>query len=190
MFKLNIKPLEKTINIDDKKSLLAYLRDNEIYIRSSCNGNTSCSDCVVKVLEGGENLNGMTFDEIQLLGNVFHITKERLACSSFTTGDLTIDVSSHNKEEDEKLRRKKSKKKLSKIKVRKKAKVEEILKDRSEKYEKKKKSEDSWKNHWEKDKKRELKRSGGHRPPKSMKDLELEEMKRNKLNEKNKKGNS
>ena len=76
-------------------------------MKSSCGGHASCSDCVIKVRSGESNLTEPTFEEINLLGNVFHITKERLSCQTKVLGDVTIDVSGHDKMTDkEKIRQK------------------------------------------------------------------------------------
>lgn len=78
--KLQIKNLDKTILVQEGESILDTLRRERIDIRSSCGGYASCSDCIVKVLSNPKLINSVTFDEKKLLGNVFHITKERLAC--------------------------------------------------------------------------------------------------------------
>jgi len=99
--KLHVKPSDETYVIDEKKSILENLRDNGVYVKSSCGGHASCTDCIIKVLDGKESINGPTFDETKLLGNVFHITKERLACQCFVNGEATIDISAHDKRSDE-----------------------------------------------------------------------------------------
>lgn len=68
------------ITLNKNTRLLHALREHNHTIKSSCNGQGSCGDCVVKVLAGMSALNRPTFSETKLLGNVFHITKERLSC--------------------------------------------------------------------------------------------------------------
>lgn len=54
-----------------------------VTIQQTCGGSPSCTDCIVKVLEAdGDPFEAMEFEEEQLLGNVFFITKERLACQA------------------------------------------------------------------------------------------------------------
>ncbi len=93
---MKVKVINKnnTYSIKDEESLLDVLRREKVSIRSSCGGYASCGDCVVKVREGSENLEKPNFDEKKLLGNVFHITKERLACQMKTciNPDETIEV--------------------------------------------------------------------------------------------------
>lgn len=175
MAKLTLSPSGETIFIDDKKSILEHLRTNGIYVKSSCGGHATCTDCIIKVKEGVDNLNAPTFDETKLLGNVFHITKERLSCQAIATGDVTIDISMHSKEVDEEKRDLKNKKVASKFKVRKKEEFDKILAERQEKFEEKKVGQENWKNHWEKEgvKFEKSKSLGGNRRPRGLKDLEL-----------------
>lgn len=108
MATVTLKPSGKKIEIATDKSLLEALTEQGIYIKSSCGGHASCSDCIIKVVSGADNLNEPTFDETQYLGNVFHITKERLSCQTRLNGDICIDISSHDEETDrEKIRTKK-----------------------------------------------------------------------------------
>jgi len=74
-------------------SLLDVLRDRGIRIRSSCGGHATCSDCIVKVSSGDKNLSGVNFEEKKLLGNVYYITKERLACQVKCSETVSDEVS-------------------------------------------------------------------------------------------------
>ncbi len=105
MHKLTLRHSGEIIELNEETSILQALRDQNIYIKSSCGANGSCSDCIVKVALGEDNVTEPTFDEMQLLGNVFHITKERLSCQTKITGDITIDLSLHSKDADEKKRK-------------------------------------------------------------------------------------
>ena len=63
-------------------------------IDTACVGKGTCGLCRVKILEGKEHLNAFTDEERKHLGNVFHITKVRLACRAQLagTGDVVIEV--------------------------------------------------------------------------------------------------
>ena len=61
-------------------------------IETACVGKGTCGLCRVKILAGAEHLNAFTEEERKHLGNVYHITKVRLACRSKLTGDITIQV--------------------------------------------------------------------------------------------------
>ena len=93
--KLLIQNINQIIDVPEGESLLEALRRNSIGIRSSCGGFASCGDCIVKIIGEFNGINSVNFDEKKLLGNVFHITKERLACQVFPdqgTDDHTISV--------------------------------------------------------------------------------------------------
>lgn len=61
-------------------------------IETACVGKGTCGLCRVKIVAGAEHLNAFTDEERKHLGNVYHITKVRLACRSRLTGDITMQV--------------------------------------------------------------------------------------------------
>ncbi|AYF44494.1 MULTISPECIES: 2Fe-2S iron-sulfur cluster-binding protein [Halobacteriovorax] len=185
MFKVTLAPSNETIYVDDEMSLLEHLKKNGIYVNSSCGGHGTCTDCIVKVLSGADNLNEPTDVETKLLGNVFHITKERMSCQTIVNGETTIDMSDHSKEGVEAKREAKNKKvvneKLSALKrsgnfkVRKKDEVEKVMSERQAKWEDKQSRQEDWKNHWEKGDRSKAKRLGGGRRPKNIKPIKEDE---------------
>ena len=64
-------------------------------IKSTCGGCASCAHCVVVISEGEDNISETSFEEKQILGNVFHLTKERLSCQTKVLGDISVDISAH-----------------------------------------------------------------------------------------------
>ena len=100
-FKVTLKPSGQIVEVAEGKNLLEALREQDIYIKSSCGGHATCSDCIIKVVSGEDYVTPPPFAELKLLGNVFHITKERLACQTCLVGDVTIDISKHDKASDE-----------------------------------------------------------------------------------------
>ncbi len=182
MFKVTLSPSNETIYVDDESSLLEQLKKNDIYINSSCGGHGTCTDCIVRVLAGAENLNEPTDVETKLIGNVFHITKERMSCQTFVKGEVTVDMSGHSKAGVEAKREAKQKKvsktKLSgTFKVRKKEEVEKVMSERQAKREERDSQSEVWKNHWEKEERdnSKQKRLGGGRRPKGIKQNYKEE---------------
>ena len=173
MAKLIIKNLDIQLeDVDQDKDILTLLKEAEIYAKSSCGGHASCGDCVIKISSGEDNLSPPPFEEIKLLGNVFHITKERLACQTKISGDVTIDLSAHNQAIDEERLRNKSPKKKP-VKVRKSEDVSKMYEERkqesSEKHMQKEIQEESYYKHWEKKEDSEgkpvrKKLDGGKRP--------------------------
>lgn len=177
-YTVNLKPQETSFQIDEDTNLLTALREEGIYIKSSCGGYASCSDCLVKVVDGFDNINGPSFEETQMIGNVFHITKERLACQVKVTGEVTIDISRHDQAADAaKTVQKNSKFSKSKapVKKRSKAEVDEILNERKQKREEKDVKRNSWEKHWEKEKDGVKRATGGGKRPKTFRTDHLDD---------------
>jgi len=61
-------------------------------IDTSCVGKGTCGLCRVKILAGADHLNPYTDEERKHLGNVYHLTKVRLACRARVSGDVTFEV--------------------------------------------------------------------------------------------------
>lgn len=93
--KITLEHNGETIEANDSDSLFVQLKAAGHNIKSTCGGCASCGQCVIIIKEGESHLQEPSFEEKQLLGNVFHITKERLSCQTYITGDVTIDISSH-----------------------------------------------------------------------------------------------
>lgn len=177
---VKILPSGETLEIDQDKNLLTALREAGIYVKSTCGGVASCSDCIVKIVDGEDNLNTPTFEETKLIGNVFHITKERLSCQLKAEGDFIVDLSGHDKDADaEKLKAKANRNAPQKtssagdkpsqknIRTRKKADVEAMYLERDEQRKEKEKDRNSWQNHWQKGQdSTKAKKMGGSKRPK------------------------
>jgi len=175
---VHLQPLGTSIQIDGETDLLTALREADIYVKSSCGGYASCSDCLVKIVEGVDNINAPSFEETQMIGNVFHITKERLSCQVKVEGEVIIDISRHNESDDEKkLKSKAQKFRKSKapVKKRSKAEVEEILSERKQKSAEKEVKKNSWEKHWEKEKDGVVRGKGGGKRPKTFRTDHLDD---------------
>lgn len=62
-------------------------------IDTACVGKGTCGLCRVKILDGAAHLTPFSDEERKHLGNVYHLTKVRLACrSKLTGGDVTIEI--------------------------------------------------------------------------------------------------
>ncbi len=95
MANILVKPQDKLVSCEDGESVFTALSKVGIHLIQSCGACASCGECVVKVLKGEEHLSKIEYSEHKLLGNVFYITKERLACQLFLSGDIEIDISRH-----------------------------------------------------------------------------------------------
>ena len=96
-YKVTLWPTGETLELNGEETLLNQLKKAGKKIKSSCGGCATCTDCMIVVKSGEMNLTPQTFEELRLLGNVFHITKERLSCQTKVTGDVTLDISAHEK---------------------------------------------------------------------------------------------
>ena len=94
-YPVTIWPEGNVIEMNGSDSLLEQLKKHDLNIKSACGGCASCGQCMVVITSGSENLNEPSFEEKQLIGNVFHITKERLACQTKVQGAVTVDISIH-----------------------------------------------------------------------------------------------
>lgn len=96
-YKCTLWPSGEVLTINGEDTLLKQLKAAGKKIKSSCGGCATCTDCMIVVKSGELNLTPQTFEELRLLGNVFHITKERLSCQTKVTGDVTLDITAHDK---------------------------------------------------------------------------------------------
>lgn len=92
---VTIWPEGKVIEMNEEESLFIQLKKSGYNIKSTCGGCASCGQCTVVITSGEESLNEPSFEEKQLIGNVFHITKERLSCQTKLAGAVTVDISAH-----------------------------------------------------------------------------------------------
>jgi ferredoxin len=62
-------------------------------IETACVGKGTCGLCRVKIIAGAPHLTPYTDEERKHLGNVYHLTKVRLACrTKLADGDVTLQV--------------------------------------------------------------------------------------------------
>lgn len=162
-YKCTLWPSGEVLDLNGEETLLGQLKKAGKKIKSSCGGCATCSDCIVVVKSGELNLTAQTFEELRLLGNVFHITKERLSCQSRLLGDVTIDISAHEKKAAPVKETTVVKKSSTRLKKR--EDVEKTVKEREEKSEARPK--DTWFKHWEKEEEdpNKPKKLGGNKRP-------------------------
>ncbi len=148
--KVTLWPSGEILELNGEATLLEQLKKAGKKIKSSCGGCANCTDCTIIVKSGELNLSPQTFEEVRLLGNVFHITKERLSCQTKITGDVTLDISAHEKNAFTGKNEKPSTVSGSKSTTTKLKKREDIEKVASESKEKtQEKPSDTWYRHWE-----------------------------------------
>jgi ferredoxin len=102
MNKMTVLPSGKVYDIKSGENLRMALINNGYDIKSTCGGCASCATCVVTIVTGDNAVSDVTFEEKQLLGNVYHITKERLSCQTMIQGHLTVDIANHEQKPEPK----------------------------------------------------------------------------------------
>lgn len=178
-YKCTLWPSGEVLELDSEDTLLNQLKKAGKKIKSSCGGCATCSDCMIVVKSGEMNLTPQTFEELRLLGNVFHITKERLSCQTKITGDVTIDISAHEKNTFTGKNEKVSVSKSTTTKLKKREDIEKSVRENEEKTQDK--PADTWYRHWEKPEGEEQdnkpKKLGGNKrvKPFNFNDVEKEE---------------
>ena len=70
----------------------ACARRHAIPVPTACAGKATCGLCRVKLLAGEAHVTPINSDEKKHLGNTYFITKLRLSCQLFPTGDLTVRI--------------------------------------------------------------------------------------------------
>ncbi|MEZ4466874.1 MAG: 2Fe-2S iron-sulfur cluster-binding protein [bacterium] len=81
-----------TITVPPETSLLEAARDCGAPVQTLCQGIGACVQCKVQVIEGAEHLSRPEALEKDRLGNIFHLTGERLGCQTRVTGPVVVEV--------------------------------------------------------------------------------------------------
>ena len=164
-YKCTLWPSGEVVELAGEESLLKELKKAGKNIKSSCGGCATCTDCTIIVKSGETNLLAQTFEELRLLGNVFHITKERLSCQTRVLGDVTIDITSHEKKSSSAKSKPSSVPKSTTTKLKKREEIEKSVRENEEKVPAK--PSDDWYRHWEKDEQpdNQPKKLGGNKRP-------------------------
>jgi len=162
-YKCTLWPSGEILTLNSEETLLLQLKKAGKKIKSSCGGCATCTDCMIVVKSGETNLSPQTFEELRLLGNVFHITKERLSCQTRLVGDVTLDITAHDKSTSSAAPVPKS----TTVVRKKREDVAKAVRDNEEKS-REKPSED-WYRHWEnqEDDPSKPKRLGGGKKPRA-----------------------
>jgi uncharacterized 2Fe-2S/4Fe-4S cluster protein (DUF4445 family) len=89
----NSEIIEKKTWIEPGSTIVQAAYQAGVVIQQTCGGTPSCTDCRIQVKS---DLNSGLFEaegpEIRLMGNVSHLTKERLACQAKIKDHVTIFV--------------------------------------------------------------------------------------------------
>ena len=108
--RIKFLPSGVEIPVDPQKSLLQLATENNIKIKSICNGVPSCSECRVKIVEGMDSIPEPNKAELNLIGSSYHLDGRRLSCQVRCFGSITVDLTEQMNKSD-------SQKKIKGVKV-------------------------------------------------------------------------
>ena len=92
MPKITIKTDNKTIEVTQGYAMIDLCEDHDTSILFGCRDG-ACGACMIRVLEGVENLSPIRDDERDFLETMAAEPNERLACQCKVLGDVKIEVS-------------------------------------------------------------------------------------------------
>ncbi|MCA9537696.1 MAG: (2Fe-2S)-binding protein [Myxococcales bacterium] len=82
---------EWRVEVAKGESLLQAAHRCEAPVHTLCNGVGTCVQCKVRVVAGAERLSVPGALERDRLGNIFHLTGERMGCQARVEGDVVIE---------------------------------------------------------------------------------------------------
>jgi ferredoxin len=89
---IRIKGREEAISSSPAISILNLLQRNGISIQTLCGGRAQCGRCLIRILSGSEGMNKKKQREIVRLKAMNAGGDMRLACQSYTRGDIEIEI--------------------------------------------------------------------------------------------------
>jgi ferredoxin len=92
MPKVNILSDDKIIEVEDNYAMIDMCEQHDTSILFGCRDG-ACGACMIRIIEGEENLSKMQDHERDFLETMAAEPNERLACQCRVKGDITIEVS-------------------------------------------------------------------------------------------------
>jgi uncharacterized 2Fe-2S/4Fe-4S cluster protein (DUF4445 family) len=92
MASVTFQPAGVRVPCDDGESVFEVGRRAGLEISTACVGKATCGLCRVKILDGEADLSPLNAAEKKHLGNVYFITKMRLACQTRVSGDVVVEL--------------------------------------------------------------------------------------------------
>jgi ferredoxin len=99
--KVKFMPQNIELEIRPDQSVMNLAHENNIPIRSVCNGMPSCAECRVRLIDGEYNVPPPSRKELNLIGTGHFIDQRRLSCQLFCFGDITVDLAEQLEKEGE-----------------------------------------------------------------------------------------
>jgi ferredoxin len=92
MPKVTIVTDDKTIDVAENYAMIDMCEEHDTSILFGCRDG-ACGACMIRVLEGSENLSPMEDHERDFLETMAAEKNERLACQCKVRGDIRVEVS-------------------------------------------------------------------------------------------------
>lgn len=92
MHKVTVTTDDLSIEVDDGFAMIDMCEEHDTSILFGCRDG-ACGACMVKVVEGKDNLSKMEDDEKDFLETMAAEPDERLACQCKVYGDVVVEVS-------------------------------------------------------------------------------------------------
>jgi ferredoxin, 2Fe-2S len=93
---ITFEPMRVRLPCETGESLLEVARKHGVPVDTTCVGQATCGRCRVTIKGGEDHLTPFNDAERKHLGNVYFLTKQRLACQARLTGtpeaELTVEV--------------------------------------------------------------------------------------------------
>ncbi len=89
---IRIKGRAEKIKSNPVHSILITLKRNSIPIETVCGGKAQCGRCLIRVAKGLKTMNARNDREISRLKALGAASNMRLACQSYTHGDIEIEI--------------------------------------------------------------------------------------------------
>lgn len=92
MAKIKFSKGRTDLEVPQGANLMQVLLDSDIAVASSCGGEGVCCKCVIRIMEGKENLSPMNDLEKDLREMHDVARNERVSCQTTVLGDITVDA--------------------------------------------------------------------------------------------------
>ena len=92
MASVTFQPVGLRVDCGDGESVFEVGRRAGVEIATACVGKATCGLCRVKIVAGEAHTSPLNAAEKKHLGNVYFLTKMRLACQTRVHGDVVVDV--------------------------------------------------------------------------------------------------
>jgi adenylate cyclase len=89
---IRIKGRDEAIPSSPAISLLNTLQRNAVPIQTICGGRAQCGRCLIRIISGAQWMNKKNAREITRLKALNASKDMRLACQSYTRGDIEIEI--------------------------------------------------------------------------------------------------